>query len=492
MTVRRRAGALGFWRTLVVATVLLEYCAGAGLAHTPHLVRPGETLGSIAKEHLGSTARWREIAAANGLTNPHQIPPGLILRIPSLDAPDVATDVTGSGEFRENDQAPWRPIAPNTAIPRSGEIRTDTVGLVTVRTSEGVQLRIRGRSVLRLAPADGGLRRATLMRGGVAAKVARASGGTFQISTPVAVAGVRGTDFLVDYDADAERSSVSVREGLVNHTAQDVTVGVAAGYGSFALAGAPPSSAIPLPAPPELAAPAAGAAITDPVVNFRWRAATGAAAYLLEIGRDPEFTRLVAARVVPSPAADSFVSARVDRLPAGTLYWRVATRDANALEGIPTSARRLALADPLATLRRLYGERRFDEVIVLVDQIDSPAFRHSMLRAWAYYRLSLIDQAESAFRNLSAGYPENNEVVLGLAYCAFRAERNDEAEQRFRDVLRTEPDSAEALLGIAHIRYRQERWAEAVDYYERCLRFSPGNSEAEEYLREARMKAGPY
>ncbi|MDH4145757.1 MAG: LysM peptidoglycan-binding domain-containing protein [Acidimicrobiia bacterium] len=49
-----------------------------------HQVRSGETLDRIAAMHYGDSNRWRDIAQANGVTDPFDLPPGRMLSIPKL------------------------------------------------------------------------------------------------------------------------------------------------------------------------------------------------------------------------------------------------------------------------------------------------------------------------------------------------------------------------------------------------------------------------
>ncbi|WP_293095423.1 LysM peptidoglycan-binding domain-containing protein [Moorena sp. SIOASIH] len=50
-----------------------------------HVVRRGETLSSIAGEEYNDPSVWREIAKANGITNPRHLTPGQVLTIPVLN-----------------------------------------------------------------------------------------------------------------------------------------------------------------------------------------------------------------------------------------------------------------------------------------------------------------------------------------------------------------------------------------------------------------------
>jgi LysM repeat protein len=62
--------------------------AGALSSGTPsiHVVLRGETLSGIAAFYLGDPARWRDIARANDVDDPFDLPPGTSLVIPSPSA----------------------------------------------------------------------------------------------------------------------------------------------------------------------------------------------------------------------------------------------------------------------------------------------------------------------------------------------------------------------------------------------------------------------
>lgn len=47
-----------------------------------HVVRPGDTLMAIARQHLGDAARWRDLAQANPGLNPDHLPIGTVVWIP--------------------------------------------------------------------------------------------------------------------------------------------------------------------------------------------------------------------------------------------------------------------------------------------------------------------------------------------------------------------------------------------------------------------------
>jgi nucleoid-associated protein YgaU len=52
-----------------------------------YVVRAGETLSSISGAVFRDPAHWREIAVANGITDPRRVAPGTVLTVPRLEAP---------------------------------------------------------------------------------------------------------------------------------------------------------------------------------------------------------------------------------------------------------------------------------------------------------------------------------------------------------------------------------------------------------------------
>jgi hypothetical protein len=75
-----------------LALSLKEYRLAAAQAPTSsptveksYLVRRGDTLASISNAVYRNPALWRQLAKANGITDPRTLPPGQILRVPALD-----------------------------------------------------------------------------------------------------------------------------------------------------------------------------------------------------------------------------------------------------------------------------------------------------------------------------------------------------------------------------------------------------------------------
>ncbi|MBM2613995.1 LysM peptidoglycan-binding domain-containing protein [Actinoplanes sp. LDG1-06] len=50
-----------------------------------HVTRAGDTLSALAGQYLGDPALWRDIARANGIDDPLNLPPGQALVIPARE-----------------------------------------------------------------------------------------------------------------------------------------------------------------------------------------------------------------------------------------------------------------------------------------------------------------------------------------------------------------------------------------------------------------------
>lgn len=136
----------------------------------------------------------------------------------------VQLQSTGPG-YKTNPAAPGRVIQKNTTLAAGAEIRTGKKSSVTLQLSPTLMCRIGENTVLRLETLSGKTR-LQLKTGSVGARVQPNTGTQMQVVTPTAVAGVRGTEFIVESDAgdisqadegstENPESRVLVNEGTV-------------------------------------------------------------------------------------------------------------------------------------------------------------------------------------------------------------------------------------------------------------------------------------
>ncbi len=65
---------------------------GAASAPATYTVRPGDTLGAIARRVLGDPSRWQEIANANNITDPRTLQIGTVLTLPASASPSTTPE----------------------------------------------------------------------------------------------------------------------------------------------------------------------------------------------------------------------------------------------------------------------------------------------------------------------------------------------------------------------------------------------------------------
>jgi hypothetical protein len=154
-----------------------------------------------------------------------------------------------------------------------------------------------------------------------------APGGGFQVKTPIAVAGLRGTAFRLNMDAEGKTLRGEVLEGAVGVTAARKEVVVPAGQGTLAKAGRPPAAARPLlPAPEVIALPSRIRALP---IRFSWLRDDAARSWRAQIAADGDFSRLLLEELTDQPVVQ-WDSA----LPDGRYVLRLRGIDADGLEGL--------------------------------------------------------------------------------------------------------------------------------------------------------------
>ena len=149
--------------------------------------------------------------------------------------------------------------------------------------------------------------------------------GRFEISTPVAVSAVRGTQFRDGFDAATDHATAETLDGSVDVGSAARSVPVPAGFGTRVERGAAPLAPIALLPPPDLSGVPATA--TDPVAHIAWAPVAGAGSYRIQVADDRGFQVLLADLAVGAAAAD------LPTLPEGVHWLRVRSIDTLGLEG---------------------------------------------------------------------------------------------------------------------------------------------------------------
>ncbi|CAB3667914.1 FecR domain-containing protein [Achromobacter pestifer] len=259
-------------------------------------VRQGDTLINLATQYTRNQANWAQLQTLNKVVTPETLPIGLELRIPLAmipERPAQARVLHVSGQANMNGKS----LRPGEDLAEGSTVETAPNGFVTLELADGSKLTLpAGGSVelTRLRQFEGTALTDSVIhvqRGSVESTVAPSGQGVgrFEVRTPVAVTGVRGTRFRVQSGAGGVQSEVlegSVR--LQPHApgaAPAKPVSVARGYGAAVRHDGSVSGVRELLAAPGLSAPerSDGGAWTSAFAPV-----PGAESYLVRVSRDAD------------------------------------------------------------------------------------------------------------------------------------------------------------------------------------------------------------
>ncbi|WP_459616267.1 FecR family protein [Bordetella sp. 2513F-2] len=345
-----------FW---LLACVLLSLATAAARAQPAgalgedfiYVIRPGDTLIGVAETYTGDPSNWSRLGSVNQVADPQRLPIALNLRIPFSLIPEqpAAARIAHVQGAAEIDGAPARVGA---AVPEGATLRTAADGFVTVELADGSAVTVPGGSAVQIerlrAFVHGGGLGDTILRvgeGAVESQVAPSGQGVgrFEIRTPVAVTGVRGTRFRMQA---GERGATSeVLEGSVRlqpgaaSAGQPVTV--ASGHGAVVGADGGLIGLRPLLPAPELGQPVRiGGAWTVP-----FPAIPGAVRYRIRVSTDADGTRPVSSREVDTPDQVQFSATgtgtfhvSIQGVDDAGLAGRSATRPFDGVRALMTSS----------------------------------------------------------------------------------------------------------------------------------------------------------
>jgi hypothetical protein len=331
---------------------------GGSLRAGRYVVRPGDTLESLALRYLGSATRWREIWRLNEerVGDPNLLRPGWEIELPWRRLPDDSAVVSDLW----NNVKGWRPPLRWTDAQRNDVLR-DRDRLQTFADSSA-ELTFPDLSLLRITEESMVLLRTTSRLGTTVERdtveivegQADLSGSALDPSRPGIQLVVGDATATPRPSEDGEvrtrvRKAESAAQLMVYSGASDLQasgseIEVPQGMGSTAKEGEAPSPPEKLLDAPELRTPAAGARLATPRPSFAWDAIEGAAHYTLELCRDAACSQLER-RI--SPLAENGWQPPADppgaKLPVATLHWRITATSVSGLDGYPSETREMAV-----------------------------------------------------------------------------------------------------------------------------------------------------
>lgn len=320
-----------------------------------YLTVPGDTLIGIGRQYLQNPNDWPKVQAENGVSIPERLPVNTHLRIPVgllklTPAPVRVTAVNGNVRFKAEGGG-FKPLKSGDQLNGGESVLTGPRSSASYRFADGTTLTQQASSKLsfgRLAAYGKTGMVATevsLDDGRVEARAAKqvAPAGGFKVRTPVAVAGLRGTEFRINVMQDEGRMYGEVASGEIEVSAQGKTVTVAAGEGTFTEAGKPPAPVRALLPPPDLSA--LPERILRLPISLTWPIQPGAASWRVRLATDSAFENVLLDDMVNRPMVEWS-----DALPDGDYLLRIRAIDPVGMEGMDAQRPLVLDVHPLAPL----------------------------------------------------------------------------------------------------------------------------------------------
>lgn len=220
-----------------------------------YTVKPGDNLINIAKVHLLNPNDWRQVQQLNAVKNPYKMPTGLVLKVPLVmvkHQPASADVLVVSGDVRLQKNAQLTRLNSGEKLGIGDVISTGANSSVTIRFADGTTTQLASNTMIMLdtmslysggAMVDTQLR---LQQGRLEthANPKAVKGNRMQITTPSAIAAVRGTEFRIS--AEAHAVTQETLNGQVDFESANELVAVHQGYGTVSEDGKPPVAPVAL------------------------------------------------------------------------------------------------------------------------------------------------------------------------------------------------------------------------------------------------------
>lgn len=192
-----------------------------------YTVKKNDTVWAICKAYVKDPLCWKKLVTYNQLVNPKYLPPKSIIRIPKawlIDHSTTALVIAVEGDVlvvRDGSENEARLIVGDKL--NQQDIVKSMQGTAMIQFADDSRLLLKANSSIRMAslqfydPIQLVNTRVELLKGRVKAQVEKLTNrnSQYQISTPAAVAAVRGTEFRVSRSGDDEKNAVEMRTELL-------------------------------------------------------------------------------------------------------------------------------------------------------------------------------------------------------------------------------------------------------------------------------------
>jgi len=315
----------------------------AGYRRGVHIVRPGDTLEQLADLYLGATRRWPELARLNpDVHDPRRLQPGSRLNI-YLATNGTAPAAQIEGLSRTVDERPspipWSQAVQGDLLVEEDGVRTAAKSSAAMRFTDGTRLLVTEDSLVFLRRSGDRLKatssrkaveivegQADLSADAAGRTAGRTAGRAAAAEIEVRLGNTRATSRpnpAGTLNARARRpgeggAKVMVYGGAGEVEAGGAKVAVAEGMGTSVGKDGPPGPPEKLLPAPRLLSPPADAELGFANPVFSWQPVPEAAAYVVELCRDPGCGQLLDRAVRPVEGATA--EWHPEALAAGTFY----------------------------------------------------------------------------------------------------------------------------------------------------------------------------
>lgn len=316
-----------------------------------YTVKEGDTLWSISEALLHNANDWGKIQALNAIKNPHKLTPNRQIRIPKpLLKKDkkLATVTHVHGEVVLHDKSGSEQLLKEQQQVFDGnKIETGENSNVRLLFKDGSSSLVQEKSQLEIDKLEFSDDKTNiqlkLQRGTINSDVRKKIRSRFEITTPSAIASVRGTSFRVANDPLTQQFRTEVLEGSVAVSSQGEELVVEKGFGTVVKAGEPPRVAKKLLTALDLVH--LPILFTKQPVHFRFATLPGAVGYRVEVNKGESFQQQLISRDISSPVIT------IENLLNGQYMLRIFAYDSDGLGGkISTHQFEVAVAEENAQL----------------------------------------------------------------------------------------------------------------------------------------------
>lgn len=322
--------------TKFILSTLLGLLASSAMATdvVEYQVTPRDTLIGIGRQMLDRPADWPQLQRLNKVRDPLRLKPGSILQIPASllkaqPVPARVESVAGSVSLLSG-----KVLTKGDEVASGETVVTGADGYAALSLPDGSRVLLRSSSRLRidelLSRRASGAQSAKMSveAGRIENEVAPQKGpaARYEIRTPTAVIGVRGTRFRASYEPDASRSLVEVTEGTVA-AGSSASGGqpVSAGFGGVFARGASSRLAALLAPPPLDEVPPL---FERPLIRLPLPPMMGGQTWRLLVANGSDFATPVYEGI------EATSEARIPGLPDGEYRFRLRGVSDNGLEGL--------------------------------------------------------------------------------------------------------------------------------------------------------------